>query len=60
MSASESTKHGEELHAVTRSRVARMTGALYAAYIVATILASVLGQIGLGSDQQVYQQLVTK
>ena len=42
-----------------RLRLARITGGLYAAYIVVTVLASVLGQIGMGSDQQVYQAITT-
>jgi len=40
-------------------KVARITGGLYLAYILASVLATVLGQIGLGSAQQVYQAMVT-
>ena len=40
-------------------RVARITGGFYVAYIVATVLATALGQIGLAAPPQVYQALVT-
>jgi hypothetical protein len=40
-------------------KVARITGGLYLAYILASILATMLGQIGLGSAEQVYQAIVT-
>ncbi|HET9682303.1 MAG TPA: DUF4386 domain-containing protein [Candidatus Limnocylindrales bacterium] len=36
-----------------------MTGGLYLVYIVTTVLATVFGQIGLGTSDQVYQQLIT-
>jgi Domain of unknown function (DUF4386) len=39
--------------------VARITGGLYLAYIVASVLATALGQIGLGAAPQVYQAIVT-
>ena len=39
--------------------MARITGGLYLAYILASILATMLGQIGLGSAEQVYQAIVT-
>lgn len=38
-----------------RVRLARLTGGLYLAYIVASVLADRLGHIGLGSAQQVYE-----
>ena len=44
---------------VGQQKVARITGGLYLAYILASVLATVLGQIGLGSAQQVYQAMVT-
>jgi hypothetical protein len=40
-------------------KVARITGGLYLAYIVASVLATALGQIGMGSAPQVYQAIVT-
>ena len=40
-------------------KMARITGGLYLAYILASILATMLGQIGLGSAEQVYQAIVT-
>ena len=40
-------------------RIARITGGLYLAYILASVLATVLGQIGLGAAQQVYQAITT-
>jgi hypothetical protein len=40
-------------------RVARITGGFYLAYMVASVLATALGQIGLGTAPQVYQAIVT-
>ena len=40
-------------------KVARITGGLYLAYILASVLATMLGQIGLGTPPQVYQAIVT-
>ncbi len=40
-------------------KVARITGGVYLAYIVASVLATMLGQIGLGTAPQVYQAMVT-
>lgn len=40
-------------------KVARITGGAYLAYIVASVLATMLGQIGLGAAPQVYQAIVT-
>jgi len=40
-------------------RVARITGGLYLTFIAASVLATILGQIGLGTPPQVYQALVT-
>ena len=39
--------------------VARVTGGFYLAYIVASVLATMLGQFGLGSASQVYQAMMT-
>ncbi len=39
--------------------VARITGGLYLAYIVAMVLADTLGHIGRGTAEQVYQAIVT-
>ena len=40
-------------------KVARITGGLYVAYILASVLATMLGQIGLGAAPQVYQAIAT-
>ena len=40
-------------------RVARITGGLYLAFILASVLATLLGHIGLGTAQQVYQAIAT-
>ncbi len=40
-------------------KVARITGGLYLAYILASVLATMLGQIGLGTAPEVYQAIVT-
>ena len=40
-------------------KVARITGGFYLAYILASVLATMLAQIGLGEAQQVYQAIVT-
>lgn len=44
---------------VAQDKVARITGGFYLGYILASILASVLGQIGLGNAQQVSQAIET-
>jgi hypothetical protein len=41
------------------NKVARITGGFYLAYILASFLATMLGQIGLGTAPQVYQAIVT-
>jgi hypothetical protein len=41
------------------ARMARITGGFYLAYILASVLSTVMGQIGLGNAQQVYQAIVT-
>ena len=41
------------------AKVARITGGLYVVYIVANVLATMLGQIGMGDAPQVYQAIVT-
>jgi hypothetical protein len=40
-------------------KVARITGGIYLAYILASVLATMLGQIGLGTASQVYQAMMT-
>ena len=40
-------------------KVARITGGVYVAYILASVLATMLGQIGLGTASQVYQAMMT-
>jgi hypothetical protein len=40
-------------------KVARITGGFYVAYILASVLATMLGQIGLGDAQQVYGAITT-
>ncbi len=42
-----------------QDKVARFTGGFYLAYILASVLATMLGQIGLGDAPQVYQAIVT-
>ncbi len=43
---------------VARSKVARITGGCYLAFILASVLADRLGHIGLGEAQQVYESVV--
>lgn len=40
-------------------RLARITGGIYLTYVLASVLAGVLGQIGLGDAQQVQQAIIT-
>ena len=40
-------------------RVARITGGIYLTYVLVSVLAGVLGQIGLGDAQQIQQALLT-
>ena len=40
-------------------KMARITGGFYLAFILASVLATMLGQIGLGTAPQVYQAIVT-
>jgi hypothetical protein len=40
-------------------RLARITGGVYLSYVLASVLAGVLGQIGLGDAQQVQEAIVT-
>jgi hypothetical protein len=44
---------------LAQGKIARITGGVYLAYILASVLATVLGQIGLGTAQQVYQAIGT-
>lgn len=39
--------------------IARITGGIYLAYVLASVLAGVLGQIGLGDPQQIQDALAT-
>ncbi len=41
------------------ARVARITGGLYVVYIIANVLATMLGQIGMGGAPEVYQEIAT-
>jgi hypothetical protein len=41
------------------STVARITGGFYVAYILASVVADLLGHIGMGTPQQVYQAIAT-
>jgi hypothetical protein len=41
------------------NKVARVTGGFYLVYILAMVLADVLGHIGRGTSEQVYQAIVT-
>ena len=41
------------------AKVARITGGIYLTYIVASVLATMLGQIGLGAASQVHQAMMT-
>jgi Domain of unknown function (DUF4386) len=42
-----------------QDKVARITGGFYLAFILASVLASTLGHIGLGTAQQVHQAIAT-
>jgi hypothetical protein len=44
---------------LAQGRMARITGGVYLAYILASVLATMLGQIGFGTAPQVYQAIVT-
>jgi hypothetical protein len=44
---------------VAQHKMARITGGLFVAYILVSVLATVLGQIGLGDARQVYEAIVT-
>ena len=43
---------------LAQGKVAKITGGFYVAYILASVLATALGQIGPGGAQQVYQATV--
>ena len=47
-----------EVH-LAPDKMARITGGLYLGFIVASVLANALGQIGQGDAQQVYQAITT-
>ena len=44
---------------LTQNKVARITGGLYIGYILASVLADMLGHIGMGTAQQVEQAIST-
>jgi len=44
---------------LTQNRIARITGALYLAFILASVLADSLGHIGIGEAERLYQTIVT-
>ena len=44
---------------LAQDKVARITGGFYLGFILASVLADLLGDIGLGDAQQVYQAIVT-
>jgi Domain of unknown function (DUF4386) len=44
---------------LAQDKVARITGGLYLTYILASVLATILGQIGFGTAPQVYQAIST-
>jgi Domain of unknown function (DUF4386) len=48
-----------EIVQLAPAKVARITGGFYLAYILASVLATMLGQIGLGTASQVYQAMMT-
>ena len=48
-----------EVVTLAPAKVARITGGVYLAYILASVLATMLGQIGLGTAAQVYQAMMT-
>jgi hypothetical protein len=41
------------------TRIARITGALYIAFILASVLADALGHIGISEAEQVYEAIIT-
>jgi hypothetical protein len=60
-SASDEGKWGMNTGGVqlAMGKMARITGGFYLVYILASVLATMLGQIGLGNAQQVYQAIAT-
>ena len=42
-----------------QNRIARITGALYLAFILASVLADTLGHIGISEPEQLYQAIIT-
>jgi hypothetical protein len=46
-------------HHLAQKKVARITGGCYLSYILASVLADLLGHIGRGTAQQIYQAIVT-
>ena len=49
---------GEGVH-LAPGRMARIAGGCYLAFVLASVLAGVLGHIGMGGAEQVYQAIVT-
>ena len=47
------------IHQFALDRVARITGGLYLAFILSSVVADLLGHIGLGNAQQVHQAIVS-
>jgi hypothetical protein len=46
------------INTVAQSKMARITGACYVGFILASVLADRLGHIGLGEPQQIYESVV--
>ena len=46
-------------HHMAQNKVAKITGGFYLGFILASVLADVLGHIGLGEARQVYQAIAT-
>jgi hypothetical protein len=63
MSASRDTAESDGLtgkvRALSRNTTARIAGGFYLAFVLASVLAGLLGHIGMGGADQVYQSIVT-
>ncbi len=44
---------------LSQPRMARITGAFYLAFVLASVLAGLLGHIGMGGDKDVYETITT-
>ena len=51
--------HNGTIAPLAQGTAARITGGLFVAYIVASVLGTMLGQIGMGDAPQVYQAIAT-